>query len=301
MRTILFSTERVIFCWESGLFILFLVAFAIIAAGYVLKRGLRTQTGAEPFRIPFARKVGAQTKTELKEKKQKVEDALNATKAAVEEGTEVGDGCTFCVLLLRLAILKKLLAKMCWIMMTTSVGNNSSQGNTTLSILIPAQPVAQPGEQIPPEDLATHAAWVKGQREVAVLMLLTMDLDIQRNLAHLGAYDMLQELKAMFSKQAEQELSWQTVRELSTLASSDEGQSLATHVLKMKATFDNLERLRSISWSKTLRESYSISLNKDFTSFVQNFNMSRMGKTVNELHACLSLHEESLPKKDFWP
>ncbi|GJS31060.1 hypothetical protein Tco_0491680 [Tanacetum coccineum] len=51
-----------------------------------------------------------------------------------------------------------------------------------------------------------HVAWVKGQKEVAVLMLLTMDLDIQRNLAHLGAYDMLQELKAMFSKQAEQEL-----------------------------------------------------------------------------------------------
>ncbi|GKG23075.1 hypothetical protein Tco_0388378, partial [Tanacetum coccineum] len=78
-----------------------------------------------------------------------------------------------------------------------------------------AAPVAQPGEQIPPEDLAAHAAWVKGQKEVAVLMLLTMDLDIQRNLAHLGAYDMLQELKTMFSKQAEQEL-LQTVREFHT-------------------------------------------------------------------------------------
>ncbi|GJX52225.1 hypothetical protein Tco_0280594 [Tanacetum coccineum] len=64
---------------------------------------------------------------------------------------------------------------------------------------IPAAPVAQPGQQVPPEALAAHAAWVKWQKEVA-------DLDIQRNLAHLGAYDMLQELKAMFSKQAEQEL-----------------------------------------------------------------------------------------------
>ena len=43
-------------------------------------------------------------------------------------------------------------------------------------------------------------------------MLLTMDLDIQRNLANLGAYDMLQELKALYSKQAEQEL-LQTMRE----------------------------------------------------------------------------------------
>ncbi|GJS50742.1 retrotransposon protein, putative, ty1-copia subclass [Tanacetum coccineum] len=45
------------------------------------------------------------------------------------------------------------------------------------------------------------------QKEVVVLMLLTMDLDIQRNLAHLGAYDMLQELKAMFSKQVKQDFS----------------------------------------------------------------------------------------------
>ncbi|MCO5613520.1 hypothetical protein L7F22_067797 [Adiantum nelumboides] len=43
--------------------------------------------------------VGAQTETELKEKKLRVEDALNATKAAVEEGILVGGGCA----LLRLA------------------------------------------------------------------------------------------------------------------------------------------------------------------------------------------------------
>ncbi|BFI25503.1 chaperonin GroEL [Marchantia polymorpha subsp. ruderalis] len=43
--------------------------------------------------------VGAQTETELKEKKLRVEDALNATKAAVEEGIVVGGGST----LLRLA------------------------------------------------------------------------------------------------------------------------------------------------------------------------------------------------------
>ena len=43
--------------------------------------------------------MGAQTETELKEKKLRVEDALNATKAAVEEGIVTGGGCT----LLRLA------------------------------------------------------------------------------------------------------------------------------------------------------------------------------------------------------
>lgn len=38
--------------------------------------------------------VGAQTETELREKKLRTEDALNATKAAVQEGIVIGGGCT---------------------------------------------------------------------------------------------------------------------------------------------------------------------------------------------------------------
>ena len=37
-------------------------------------------------------KVGALTESELKEKKMRIEDALNATKAAVEEGIVIGGG-----------------------------------------------------------------------------------------------------------------------------------------------------------------------------------------------------------------
>ncbi|GJY45195.1 retrotransposon protein, putative, ty1-copia subclass, partial [Tanacetum coccineum] len=59
--------------------------------------------------------------------------------------------------------------------------------------------------QVPPETLAAHAAWVKGQKKINVLMLMTMELDLQWNLETLGAYDMLKELKTLFSQQAEQD------------------------------------------------------------------------------------------------
>ncbi|GKA47345.1 hypothetical protein Tco_0740228 [Tanacetum coccineum] len=137
-----------------------------------------------------------------------------------------------------------------------------------LEHLIPAAPVVPTGQQVPPTAATAHAAWVKGQKEVVVLMLLTMDLDIQRNLAHLGAYDMLQELKAIFSKQAEQEL-LQTVREFH-MCKQEEGQSVSSYVLKIKGYIDNLD-------------------------FVQNYNMHGMGKNMNELH------EDTLPKKDVNP
>nr|GEU54136.1 hypothetical protein [Tanacetum cinerariifolium] len=78
---------------------------------------------------------------------------------------------------------------------------------------IPAAHVAPPGQQVPPQALAAHAAWVKGQKEV----------------------------DAMYSKQAEQEL-LQTVREFHT-SKQEEGQSVSSHVLKMKGYIDNLERL----------------------------------------------------------
>nr|GEU56533.1 zinc finger, CCHC-type [Tanacetum cinerariifolium] len=138
-----------------------------------------------------------------------------------------------------------------------------------LEHLIHETPVAPPGQQVPFAAAVAHTAQVKGKKEVVVLMLLTMDLDIQQNLAHLGSYDMLCELKAMFSKQAEQEL-LQTVREF--YACKQEEVSLIL-----------------------------VSLNKDYDSFVQNYNMHDMGKTVNELHAMIKLHEDTLPKKDANP
>nr|GEU58686.1 hypothetical protein [Tanacetum cinerariifolium] len=110
-----------------------------------------------------------------------------------------------------------------------------------LELSILAAPVpAVAWHQVPPETLAAHAAWVKGQKEIDVLMLMTMEPDLQWNLETLGAYDMLKELKTLFSQQAEQKL-LQTVREFHTC--KQKGQSVSSYVLKMKSYIDNLERL----------------------------------------------------------
>nr|GFA52191.1 hypothetical protein [Tanacetum cinerariifolium] len=41
-----------------------------------------------------------------------------------------------------------------------------------------------------------------------------------------------------------------------------------------------------------------IGLHKEYDGFLQNYNMHNMGKTVNELHAMLKLHEQTLPKSN---
>ncbi|GKA72461.1 zinc finger, CCHC-type containing protein [Tanacetum coccineum] len=115
---------------------------------------------------------------------------------------------------------------------------------------------------VPPEALVAHAAWVKGKKEVVELL--------------------------------------QTVREFYT-CKQEEGQSVSSHVLKMKGYIDNLEQLGKPVDQNLAVSLILVSLNKDFASFVQNFNMHGMGKTVNELHAMLKLHEEMLPKKDANP
>ncbi|GJX20330.1 hypothetical protein Tco_0223007 [Tanacetum coccineum] len=143
--------------------------------------------------------------------------------------------------------------------------------------------------------LAAHATWVKGQKEIAGLMLMSMEPDIQRNLENLGAYDILQKLKT-FAQQAEQEL-LQTVREFHA-CKQEEGQSVSSYVLKMKSYIDNLESLGHPVSLNVAVSLILVSLRKEYDSFVQNYNMHDMGKMVTELHAMLKLHEQTLPKKD---
>ncbi|GJY98511.1 retrotransposon protein, putative, ty1-copia subclass [Tanacetum coccineum] len=99
-------------------------------------------------------------------------------------------------------------------------------------------------------------------------MLMTMDPDIQKNLEHLGAYDMLKELKTLYVQQADQEL-LQTVRDFHA-CKQEEGQSVRSYVLKMKSYIDNLERL-----GHAMTQNLSVSL--------------------------ILLHEQTLPPKEVAP
>nr|GEX62599.1 zinc finger, CCHC-type [Tanacetum cinerariifolium] len=81
-----------------------------------------------------------------------------------------------------------------------------------------------------------------------------------------------------------------------TKESKEEGQRVSSYVLKMKGYIDNLERLGN---PVTLGLSVSlilIGLRKEYDGFVQNYNMHSMRMTVNELHAMLKLHEQTLQK-----
>ncbi|GJU56661.1 retrotransposon protein, putative, ty1-copia subclass [Tanacetum coccineum] len=152
------------------------------------------------------------------------------------------------------------------------------------------------GQQVAPEIIAAHNAWIKGSKEIVGLMLMTMEPEIQRNLENLHANDMLKELKTLFAQQAEQEL-LQTTRDFHS-CKQEEGQCESSYVLKMKSYIDNLERLGQPVTLNLAVSLILIGLRKEFDGFMQNYNMHSLGKTVNELHAMLKLHEQTLPKNN---
>nr|GEZ87782.1 zinc finger, CCHC-type [Tanacetum cinerariifolium] len=122
-----------------------------------------------------------------------------------------------------------------------------------------------------------------GNVRVSPLVLLVYvghTFDLQQNLKTLGAYDMLKDLKTLFSQQAEYEL-LQAMRELHACKQKEE-QSVSSYVLKIKGYTDNLEHLgHPVSLNLAVSLIW-VSLRKKYDSFVQNYNMNGMGKTVNE-------------------
>ncbi|GJY10375.1 hypothetical protein Tco_0378560 [Tanacetum coccineum] len=76
------------------------------------------------------------------------------------------------------------------------------------------------------------------------------------------------------------------------------GQSVSSYALKIKCYIDNLERLGHLISLNLAVRLILISFSKEYDGFVQNYNMHSIGKIVNDLHAMLKLHEQTLPKKD---
>nr|GFC76645.1 zinc finger, CCHC-type [Tanacetum cinerariifolium] len=108
---------------------------------------------------------------------------------------------------------------------------------------------------------------------------------------------MLKELTTLFAQQAEHEL-LHTTRDFHSCRQEEGQSSVSSCVLKMKGYIDNIERL---GHPVTLGLGVSlilIGLRKEYDGFVQNYNMHSMGKTDNELHAMLKLHEQTLPKSN---
>ncbi|GJW78729.1 retrotransposon protein, putative, ty1-copia subclass [Tanacetum coccineum] len=101
------------------------------------------------------------------------------------------------------------------------------------------------------------------------------------------------------SAEEEKELSEEELQKLMMIVLvQEEGQSVSSYVLKMMGYIDNLERL---GHPVTLNLGVSlilILLRKELDSFMQNYNMHSMGKTINELYAMLKLHEQTLPKNN---
>lgn len=158
-------------------------------------------------------------------------------------------------------------------------------------------------EALPEAPPATASAAVRAaytrrfneQQEVAALMLVSMNPEIQKNLEELTTFEMLRELKTMFQQQAEQEL-FETVKSFHVCKQED-GQSVSSYVLKMKGYLDRMERL-GYPMPQVLGVSLILtSLSKDYDQFVMNYNMHNMGKTISELHAMLKLAEQGMPKK----
>nr|GEU79643.1 zinc finger, CCHC-type [Tanacetum cinerariifolium] len=124
-------------------------------------------------------------------------------------------------------------------------------------------------------DVGLSGSWIslnatRGSKEIAGLMLMTMEPEIQQNLEPLHAHEMLKELKTLFAQQAEHEL-LHTTRDFHSCR-QEEGQSVSLYVLKMKGYIDNIEHL-----------GHPVTLGLGI---------------VNELHAMLKLHEQTLPKSN---
>ena len=134
--------------------------------------------------------------------------------------------------------------------------------------------------------------------DASCLMLATMSSDLQKQFENVEAYEMIVNLKNLFQEQARQER-YQTVKDL-TACKLARGSPVSPHVIKMIGYVENLERLGFPISQELATDIILQSLPDDYNTFVMNYNMHSLNKTLTELHGMLKTAEQNI-KKDLTP
>ncbi|XP_022004096.1 uncharacterized protein LOC110901592 [Helianthus annuus] len=131
--------------------------------------------------------------------------------------------------------------------------------------------------------------------EVACLMQATMSPDLQKNMEHKDAYDMIQQLKGMFEKQPRQER-FDTMKQLVSCKML-EGSCVSTHVLKIKGYINHMNKLGYPLQDEMAANFILNSLPSSYDQFIMNYNMNAWVIIVPELHGMLKTAEMNIPHK----
>nr|GEX25025.1 hypothetical protein [Tanacetum cinerariifolium] len=111
---------------------------------------------------------------------------------------------------------------------------------------------------------------------------------------HNSPLEMVIELQKMYGKPPGVEL--QELMNMFHLCKQAEGQSVSDHVLLMKSYLDQLATLNYAFRDKVFISFILNSLSSEFQSFVQNYNMQSMEKTISEVHSLLIEFEKSIKR-----
>ena len=128
--------------------------------------------------------------------------------------------------------------------------------------------------------------------DVTCLMLATMNSELQKQFEDEEAYQINIRLKEMFQQQARTER-FATYKLLAACKMTP-GSSVSNHVLLMKGYMDRLEKLEAPVSKEMQADMILNSLPSAYDSFVMNYHMHAMDKTVMELHGMLVTAEENL-------
>jgi len=159
-------------------------------------------------------------------------------------------------------------------------------------VLKEAIPTVAPAESASNEDKAKYLKHVNDNTDVACLMLSTMEPELQKQFESLDAFAMMELLKEMFQQQARIER-YKTHKALIECKMSP-GMSVSSHVLKMKGYIDNLESLGAKVDEGMAIDLILGSLTPNYESFIMNYNMHAMSKTITQLHGMLKTAEENM-------